>query len=328
MNQYQHLTVTERETLAYALLQHRHVSDVAEAMGRHKSTLSREIGKSQCRKGGYRALTAQYFAQQRQAAPKKPKKIEQHDQLKAYVHEHLKRQWSPQEIAERLKKEYPDEPSMHVSHETIYTYLYVLPRGELKKELLACLRQDRTRRKRRKNTHEKRGQITNMLSIEERPAEVADRSVPGHWEGDLIVGKGNKSAIGTLVERTTRTTILVPLKAKDATSVRKAFARETRSLPNQMKLSLTYDRGKEMAEHELFTKQTKIVVYFAHPQSPWERGTNENTNGLIRQYFPKGTDFTNVSRREIKRVQDLLNGRPRKALDYLMPFEVFTSLLQ
>lgn len=328
MNQYHHLTVLERETLAYSLLQRKSFGAIAKAMGRHKSTLSREVLNAKAQKGTYRALTGQYYAKQRKVVPKKPKKIETNEQLRVYIHDHLRLEWSPQEIAERLKREYPDEPSMHVSHETIYTYLYVLPRGELKKELLACLRQDRTKRKRRKNTHEKRGQITNMLSIDERPEEVADRTIPGHWEGDLIVGKGNKSALGTLVERTTRATILVPLTARDATTVRKAFARETKSLPKQMKLTLTYDRGKEMAEHELFTKQTKIQVYFAHPQSPWERGTNENTNGLVRQYFPKGTDFTTVSRRYIKQVQDRLNGRPRKALDYQMPIEVFNDLLQ
>ena len=167
-----------------------------------------------------------------------------------------------------------------------------------------------------------------MTSIEERPKEVESRMITGHWEGDLIIGKHMTSALGTLVERTTRATLLVPLKAKDAASVRRAFQREVKKLPQQMKVSMTYDRGKEMAEHTLFTKNTKVVVYFAHPNAPWERGTNENTNGLLRQYFPKGkTDFTKVSRKEIKVVQDQLNGRPRKILNWLTPFEVFNNLL-
>jgi IS30 family transposase len=162
-----------------------------------------------------------------------------------------------------------------------------------------------------------------MISIEERPAEVAARTVSGHWEGDLLLGRRHASALGTLVERTTRTTRLVPLRAKDATSVRRAFAREMRTLPQQLRRSLTYDRGKEMAQHTLFTHETRIRVFFAHPHSPWERGTNENTNGLIRQFFPKGTDFSQVSRRDITHVQALLNGRPRRVLQWRTPSEVF-----
>ena len=328
MKSYKHLTIYERETLSQLLLRGSSLGDIAKAMGRHKSTLSREVSHGKLGRAGYRALTSQAFVEERKHAGKKPKKILNNPLLESEIHKYLKLRWSPEEIANRLKMEYPSDPSMHISHESIYTYLYVLPRGELKKELLSYLRQHQRSRRKRGNTHSKRGQIPNMISIEERPKEVEDRSIPGHWEGDLIVGKDRKSALGTLVERTTRTTILVPLKEKDAKAVRKAFARETKHLPKQMKLSLTYDRGKEMAEHQLFTKQTKIQVYFAHPQSPWERGTNENTNGLIRQFFPKGTDFNKIKRKEIKAVQDLLNGRPRKTLGYLKPFEVFEELLR
>ena len=167
-----------------------------------------------------------------------------------------------------------------------------------------------------------------MISIKERPAEVADRIVPGHWESDLVMGGGNKTAIGTLVERTTRTTILVHLADKDATSVRKAFARELKSLPAQMKVSMTHDQGREMIQYQLITKETKMKVYFAHPHSPWERGTNENTNGLIRQFFPKGTDFSTVTKKELKYVQDLLNSRPRRTLSYQTPYEKFAELLR
>jgi len=219
---------------------------------------------------------------------------------------------------------------MQVSHEAIYQYIYVLPRGELKQLLIKGLRQERKHRRAQKrgDTAETRGKIANMLSIEECPAEVADRSVPGNWEGDLILGKYKCSALGTLVERTTRYTILVPLgKHKDAASVREAFAETFKTLPAELKKSLTYDQGKEMSEHEQFTIDTGIQVYFAHPGSPWEQGTYENTIGLIRQYFPKGTDFTQVSKEEILEVQRRLNDRPRRALNYLKPDEVINQLV-
>lgn len=327
MKRYNHLTISERETLSNFLVRGSQLTDIANAMGRDKSTLSREISKCRLGRFGYRAFTAQVLYQQRQQIAKRPKKIENNPELQEYIHQHLKLDWSPEQIANRLKMEYSREPNMQISHESIYTYLYVLARGELKRELVSHLRQERHLRRKRSNSHNQRGKIPNMISIEERPKEVEDRTIPGHWEGDLIVGKGRNSALGTLVERTTRTTILVPLKEKSALAVRKAFAKETRKLPGQMKLSLTYDRGTEMSQHELFTKETKIQVYFADPYSPWQRGTNENTNGLIRRYFPKGTDFNKIKRKEIKRVQDQLNGRPRKVLEYFTPFEIFDKLL-
>jgi IS30 family transposase len=249
-------------------------------------------------------------------------------ELREYVHEKLKMKWSPEQIAQALKKEYPCNEAMRISHEAIYGYLYVLPRGQLKKELLKCLRQNHKRRRKRSRKAEiSSKKLEDMLSIEERPAEVADRTVPGHWEGDLLIGRNRQSALGSLVERTTRTTILVRLRSKKAEEVRKAFAGEARRLPEQMRLSMTYDQGREMAEHKLFTAATKMKVYFAHPASPWERGTNENTNGLIRQFFPKGTDFNKVSLKEIKHAQDLLNGRPRKVLDWRSPYEAFKDLM-
>jgi IS30 family transposase len=266
------------------------------------------------------------MATQRAQPPRRPRKLVVNRRLQAYVQAQLAQRGSPEQIAKRLASEYPEDPTMRVSHETIYTYLYVLPRGALKRELLRALRHRRKHRKRRRNTHDRRGMIPDMISIEERPAEVADRTVPGHWEGDLLMGRRHASALGTLVERTTRTTLLVPLRAKDATSVRRAFARELRTLPQPWARSLTYDRGKEMTEHRLFTKETRIQVYFAHPRSPWERGTNENTNGLVRQFFPKGTDFSNVSRRAIKHGQNLLNGRPRKVLQWRTPSEAFHNV--
>lgn len=216
---------------------------------------------------------------------------------------------------------------MRISHEAIYTYLYVLPCGALKRELARYLRQ-RHRFRRPHKVRLSSRPIQDLISIDERPREVADRTVPGHWEGDLLVGHANASALGTLVERTTRFTMLVPLKAKDAATVRQAFARALRMLPAQLRRSLTYDQGPEMREHRLFTKQTKMRVYFAHPHCPWERGTNENTNGLLRQFFPKGTRFTQVSRAEITRVQAIFNDRPRKVLNWHSPAHAFHHLLR
>ena len=230
--------------------------------------------------------------------------------------------WSPEQIARGLPQRYPDEPTMRISHEAIYTYLYVLPCGTFKREVVRYLRRRHRFRRPRKVRLSSRP-IQDLISVDERPPEVADRTVLGHCEGDLLVGHANASALGTLVERTTRFTMLVPLKAKDAATVRQAFARELRTLPAQLRRSLTYDQVPEMREHRLFTKQTKMRVYFAHPHSPWERGTNENTNGLLRQIFPKGTRFTRLSRSEIKRVQVMLNDRPRKILNWHSPAHAF-----
>ena len=279
----------------------------------------------------YRAFSAGRKATARASSRRLGKsRLAQADRLRRYVFAGLSREWSPREIQERLKKEYPLDMSMRISHEAIYRYLYVLPRGSLKQTLIKALRQEH--KYRRKREHAKlqgnRGKIADMLSIEERPKEVANRSVPGHWEGDIILGKHRKSGLGTLVERTTRYTILVPLgKNKGAVAVRQAYARAFRSIPVELKRTLTYDQGKEMLEHKRFTIDTGIQVYFAHPGSPWERGTNENTNGLIRQYFPKGTDFAKVSRYQIKRAQRRLNDRPRAVLDYEKPDEVINRLV-
>jgi len=248
--------------------------------------------------------------------------------LKQYVIKHLDLLWSPEQIAKRLKILYPMDMAMQISHESIYSYLYVQPRGALRKELIKCLRRKHINRRARSGKSRRNcSPIQDYISIEKRPAEVADRTIPGHWEGDLLMGHNNGSALGTLVERTTRMTFLVELRNKEATVVRKVFAQEFKHLPKALKRSLTYDHGQEMAEHKLFTKNTRIKVYFAHPHSPWERGTNENTNDLIRQFFPKGTDFAKVSLKKIKQAQDMLNDRPRKTLNFLTPNEVFSELL-
>jgi IS30 family transposase len=326
---YIRLTFNEREEISRGLWNHETLVEIAGRINREVSTVSREVSRNGGRKE-YRArdaAAATYFNQKlRRTVPK----IERVPALKEYILGKLRLKWSPQQISKRLKTEYPGEQAMQISHESIYTYIYILPRGELKKELIGYLRQKRKLRENRrgKAAEENRGKIPDMISIEERPAEVEDRTIPGHWESDLVIGKENKSAMGTMVERTTRTIILVPLKGKDATGVRRAFAKELKDLPAEMKLSMTHDQGTEMAQHRLFTKQTKMKVYFAHPHSPWERGTNENTNGLLRQYFPKGTDLSVHTRKEIKFVQDQINGRPRKALGYKTPYEAFSELLR
>lgn len=327
---YGRITNNEREDISRSLATGKTVTEIARELGRHRTTIFREI-KRNCGKSGYRAFSASRRAQVSAGSRRRGRtRLEKNERLRRYVLQGLSLQWSPRAISERLKVEYPLDMEMRVSHEAIYQYIYVLPRGELKRTLIQALRQEHAYRHKQKASQptETRGKIADMLSIEERPAEVEDRTVPGHWEGDLILGKNKHSALGTLVERTTRYTLLVPLgDKKDASTVREAFAKALCSLPIELKKSLTYDQGKEMSEHQRFTIDTGIQVFFAHPSSPWERGTNENTNGLIRQYFPKGTDFTDVSESEIKKVQLLLNDRPRAVLRYLKPDEVINHLV-
>jgi len=328
MINYKRLNDLEREEISRILSQRYSLSNIAKALGRHTSTISREISLGSCNKYTYRASKAQDRAK-RNASKRKSGKYRLNDspRLWSYIRKKLKKKWSPRQIVEELEIDYPLDMTMRIAPETIYTYIYVLPRGTLKKELTACLRRNHKRRHKQSREVKIERKLEDMLSIEERPKEVEDRIIPGHWEGDLIVGKYNKSALGTLVERTTRTTILIPIKDRRAETVAKAFAKEVKKLPKQMKLSMTYDQGREMAKHRLFTNITGVQVYFAHPRSPWERGTNENTNGLIRQFFPKGTDFNKVSRYEVKKVQDLLNGRPRQALGFQKPYQVFNQLI-
>jgi transposase, IS30 family len=327
--QYRRLSSAEREEVSRGLAQGTELSAIARRLGRAPSTIAREV-RHNSGKSGYRAFSAGNRAKARASSRNQGKsRLTRDERLRGYVMEKLRKRWSPREIVKRLAAEYPDDRTMRLSHEAIYRYIYVLPRGALKTTFIQALRQARAyRRKRKSRDHEEtRGKIVEMLSIKERPHEVADRTIPGHWEGDLILGKHQRTALGTLVERTTRYTILVPLKAKDATSVRKAYAKELRSLPREITKTLTYDQGKEMSEHKQFTIDTGITIYFAHPGSPWERGTNENTNGLLRQYFPKGTEFDKVSFREIKRVQRELNDRPRAVLHWQKPTEVINHLV-
>lgn len=325
---YTLLTKRDRERIEEWLGKDFTQTHIAKNLGVNRSTISLEISKGKDAQGNYRALYAEKQAVKRIRSRKLAKrKLLLNIPLQTFVHEKLVATWSPTQISQEARNIYTDEP-MQISHEAIYQYMYVLPRGSLKKTLVEGLHQSRKYRRTQrqaKEDEEMRGKIKDMLSIEERPKEVESRTIPGHWEGDLIIGKYKRSAIATLVERTTRYTIIVPLNKKDALSVRIALSQALGELPLHMKKTLTYDQGKEMSQHKKFTIDTGIQVYFAHPSSPWERGTNENTNGLIRQFFPKGTDFSLITREELQRAQDLLNGRPRKCLDWRYPVTVFSE---
>lgn len=327
MAKYQRLTLIEREEISRQIALGCSMRSIAIYLNRNISTISREINRCVVDLRYYRAVLAQGRCNKIRHKIRK-RKLDTNIPLRNFVLYHLSKNWSPEQVAKRLILLYPNDMSMHISHESIYSYVYVLPRGTLKKQIVSSLRKHHKYRRKRTKERKKSGPIQDYLSIEERPVAVADRTIPGHWEGDLIIGKGNASAIGTLVERTTRMTFIVKLQNQDAIIVRKAFAEAFCHLPKGLKRTLTYDQGQEMAQHKLFSKETNITVYFAHPHSPWERGTNENTNALLRQYFPKGTDFTKISKERFKEVQDELNDRPRKTLKWYTPHEKFCELLR
>jgi IS30 family transposase len=327
---YLRLTHQDRVRIEYYLVSNLKPNQIAIKLNCHRSTVVREINRNLNFLGHY---TADYANKKTKSRVRKRRlgklKILTTPPLKQFVEDKLKLAWSPFQIASILKIEFKGIKSMQISHEAIYQYIYVLPRGELKKTLINGLRQNRKYRRSpriQKQDEEKRGKIKDMLSIHERPLEVQHRIIPGHWESDLIIGKYKQSAVATLVERVTRYTLIVPLPSgKDALSVRVALQGAVKTIPEHLRRTLTHDQGKEMSQHKQFTIDTNMTVYFADPSSPWQRGTNENTNGLIRQFFPKGTDFRIVSEQEIQRVQDLLNGRPRQVLDFKTPNEVYSK---
>jgi len=329
MIKYQRITMVEREEISRQIAYGTSLRKIAQCLQRAPSSISREIHQS-----GvvdikyYRAIFAQWQSNKMRHKLRKNRRLANNALLRKFVLSHLAKNWSPEQIAKRLIILYPNDMDMRISHETIYSYIYILPRGRLKRRLVSYLRRNHKHRRKRNSNRRNNGPIQDYLSIEERPKEVADRAIPGHWEGDLMIGYRNASAIGTLVERTTRMTFLVKLDNQDARVVRKAFAGEFRHLPKGLKRTLTYDQGAEMSQHKLFSKDTRITVYFAHPHSPWERGSNENTNALIRQYFPAGTDFSKISNTRLKEVQDELNDRPRKTLGFYTPHEKFSELLR
>jgi IS30 family transposase len=299
---------------------------IAARLGRHPSTVGREITRNAPR-GNYRARAAEAQAQHRARRPK-PAKLAGDGRLRGYVQARLLAGWSPVQISRRLRAEFPDDREMRVCHETIYQSLYVQGRGALRRELASCLRTGRAVRRPRGRPGERRGRIPGMVMISERPAEAQDRAVPGHWEGDLILGKDGASAIGTLVERSTRFVLLLHLPGRhDAASVAAQMTAQMMTLPAALRRSLTWDQGSEMSAHAAFTIATGIPVYFCDPHSPWQRGSNENTNGLLRQYFPKGTSLRGHTREHLDAVAAQLNGRPRQTLDWKTPTEKLTELL-
>lgn len=323
---YTRLSRNERIEIYKLLALKQSLSQIAVTLGRSKSTVSREVkpfGKQKYyHDSGEHKMV--YLASNRRSGKTK---MNQNPQLQKYVLDKLQKKWSPDQISVSLRKIYPYNTAMQISHETIYLYVYLRSKPELKKILVNELRQQRKSRGNVKRGADKRTIIPDRVSIDERPAEVVGREFPGHWEGDLIIGKNQASAIGTLVERSTRAVILVHLKARDSKTVRLAFEKKFNALPDVMKKSLTYDNGIEMAQHKRFTKNTNVKVYFTHPYSPWERPTNENTNGLLRQYFPKGTDLSIITEERLEFVQDELNERPRRTLDYKTPMEVFNEMI-
>jgi transposase, IS30 family len=318
------LTVREREQILLGIGRRESLSVIARSLGRAPSTITREVSAN-----GGRAHYSAWHAHERardQARRPKPCKLRRGRLLREVSHR-LAQLWSPQEIARRLPLEYPDDPEMRVSHETIYQSLFVQGRGELRRELARCLRSGRTVRRPRGRV-EKRGRLPGMVLLADRPLEVEDRAVPGHWEGDLILGEGGRSAVGTLVERTSRFLLLLHLDShRSAEAVDAAMRTAIKTLPKELWRSITWDQGAEMANHAAFTVATDIPIYFCDPHSPWQRGSNENTNGLLRQYLPKGTDLSGVSPADLRQIQRSLNGRPRKTLGYMSPSEKLAAIV-
>ena len=318
------LTISEREEISRGVVAGHSIRSIAASLGRAASTVSREINRNGGR-GRYRASKADQAAWDRAHRPKRCKLVENRA-LARIVAKKLKQIWSPEQIAGWLKRAYPNDENYQVSHETIYRSLYIQARGALKKELLQHLRRTRVMRRSRHHTQktDNHGRITGTVSISERPASVEDRAVPGHWEGDLLIGS-KSSQIATLVERHTRYVMLAKVKSKDTETVINALIKHAHKLPTELYKSLTWDRGKEMADHQRFSLDTNIKVYFCDPRSPWQRGSNENTNGLLRQYFPKGMDLSDISQAKLNAVARQLNARPRKTLDYETPAERFNQ---
>jgi transposase, IS30 family len=333
---YRRLNATDRETIGLMLAAKHTLSEIAEELGVDKSTISRERSRHSTRtgrRGFYRPLRAQARAEATaRTAHKRPRKLSRPGPLRRYVVAGLEQQWSPQEISCRLRREHPDDPVMRVSAETIYQSLFVQARGSLKKELTTHLRTQRTRRRSQTARVEAaacgRGRLSGTISIRERPAEAEDRAVPGHWEGDLIIGADNASAIGTLVERSTRFVMLIHLpRRRTAEEFYRALTPTIAALPQQLRRSLTWDNGKEMGMHHRISIEADMPIYFADPHSPWQRGSNENTNGLLRQYFPKGTSLRRHTPEDLAAVARQLNGRPRKTLDWRTPAEALNDIL-
>ena len=324
---YQQLKPEDRATIASLIQQRCSIRAIAHRLGRSASTISREIGRNGSANDGYGSQHAQRQYQQRRLCAKPARKLEPDGILWHLVLYFLRLHWSPEQVALILARLYPKGHELRVSHETIYNCIYALPVGELRKELIATLRHAHNKRVPRSKGQDRRGQIPDMLSIHVRPPEVDDRVMPGHWEGDFIKGAGNKSSVGVLVERTSRLVLLARMENATAAAALAGFTVKLNAIAAPMRQSLTYDQGKEMARHAELAANTGVRVYFCDPHSPWQRGTCENTNGLLRQYLPKGSDLSVYTQEELDAIADSLNNRPRATHDWRTPLEVFAQTL-
>jgi transposase, IS30 family len=325
---YRQLQPEERMTLASMKQQGCSIRAMARALGRPASTVSRELRRNVSTAGGYASVPAQSMRTARRQASRPMAKLDPRSVMWSVVQILLGWKWSPQQIAATLERVFPQEPERRVSHETIYTAIYAQPRGELRRQLIACLRQGHSKRLPRTRGQDRRGQISEMVSIHVRPPEVEDRLLPGHWEGDLIKGAGNQSSVGVLVERTSRLVLLAKMDDATAASALAGFAAKLNSITAPMRQSLTYDQGREMSRHQALAAATGVKVYFCDPHSPWQRGTCENTNGLLRQYLPKGTDLSVHTQDALDAIADSLNNRPRATHNFHSPLEVFAAVLK
>jgi IS30 family transposase len=326
-NSYAQLRPEERATVMLMEREGASVRAMARALGRSPSTISREIARHAVPGQSYDATHAGTRARARRLQCRKLPKLRPATRLFGVVEHFLREGWSPEQIAGTLQRQYLHQPEQRVSHETIYNALYVLPKGELRTELLKCLRQGRRVRRPRARGADRRGQIQDMTSVHVRPPEVEERLIPGHWEGDLIKGAFNRSAVGTLVERTSRLVRLVWVENASALATLEGFSRVLNGVPAPLRKTLTYDQGKEMSEHAQLTAMTGVAVFFADPHSPWQRGSNENTNGLLREYLPKGTDLSGYTQDDLNAIAWKLNNRPRKLHGFRTPLQVYNDLL-
>jgi IS30 family transposase len=324
---YQQLQPEDRMTIASMNQQGYSMRAMARMLYRSPATISRELARNTPASSPYGSHLAHQACTLRRRSARRPTKLDPHSLSWRVVITLLDWKWSPQQIAATLQRTYPHQPERHVSHETIYTAIYALPRGELRRQLIACLRHGRSTRVPRTRGTDRRGQIPAMVSIHVRPPEIEDRVMPGHWEGDFIKGAGNKSSVGVLVERSSRLVLLARMEDATAASALAAFTVKLNSIAAPMRQSLTYDQGKEMSRHQQLALNTGVRVYFCDPHSPWQRGTCENTNGLLRQYLPKGTDLSVYSQDDLDAIADSLNNRPRATHGFNTPLAVFSHLL-
>ncbi|AUS07070.1 IS30 family transposase [Pseudotamlana carrageenivorans] len=323
------LTLKERIQIETLLTEKKNKSYIAITINRARSTVTREVNKwVQTDRDKYSAELAHWCAKDDYLNKRNIDKISKYPRLRIYVYRGLLSQWTPEQIAGRLKEEFPNDPIMSISHESIYRYIYAKPQASLNKKLIKLLVRKKTRRRPSKKRRRTGSKILNQVSIDLRPEHINLRNEIGHWKGDLMIGKDQKSAIGTIVERKSRYTLIIKLKARNSKEIAKMFSKELNKLDPIFKKSMTYDNGIEMARHETITKKTGMKIYFAHPYSSWERGTNENTNGLIRRYLPKGTDFNKIDLNTFIEIQEKLNNRPRKIIGFKTPNEVMIKELK